>query len=405
MLESLKKLLEKDTMKVIGLMSGTSADGVDAALCELSGHGCGNIKVNLLAFHSEPYSERLQQKVLEISQPKLGHTDDLCRLNFRVGDTFARAAENIIASAKLTPADIDLVGSHGQTVAHLPPRVDVGTGSTGLVQRHGSTLQLGEPAMIAERLGVPVISNFRARDMAAGGQGAPLVPYVDYLCFTHPERTRAIINIGGISNVTYIPKGAKPGDVLAFDSGPGNMIIDALIQRITQGKQRYDKNGESAAKGQVDGYILNELLKHPYLQLAPPKSTGREEFGSTYANQIYEWGIGRSVKPSDILRTATDFTAITLADAYKRYLLPKGQLDEIIISGGGAMNGTLMKRMKREFGNAPIALSDDYGMPLKAKEAIAFAILARETILGNPGNLPAVTGAAGLRILGQITPP
>lgn len=405
MLESLKKLLEKDTMKVIGLISGTSCDGVDAALCELSGHGCGNIKVNLLGFHSEPYSEALQKKILEISNPKFGHTDELCRLNFRIGDSFSRAAENIVERAGLKASDIDLIGSHGQTVAHLPPRTEIGPGSTGHVQRHGSTLQLGEPAMIAERLNVPVISNFRARDMAAGGQGAPLVPYIDYLSFTHPERTRAVINIGGISNMTYIPKAAKVEDVLAFDSGPGNMIIDALIQRITQNKVRYDKNGESAAKGQVDGYILNELLKHPYLHMAPPKSTGREEFGVSYANQIFEWGIGRSVKPSDILRTATDFTAITLADAYKRYLLPKGPVDEIIISGGGALNGTLMARMKREFGNAPIKLSDDYGMPLKAKEAIAFAILAREAILGNPGNLPSVTGASGPRILGQITPP
>lgn len=405
MLEPLKKLLEKDTMKVIGLISGTSCDGVDAALCELAGHGQGQLKVKLLAFHSEPYSEDLQKKVLDISNPKVGHTDELCRLNFRVGDTFARAAENIIERAGLKSADVDLVGTHGQTVAHLPPRVDIGINSTGRVQRHGSTLQIGEPAMIAERLNVPVISNFRARDMAAGGQGAPLVPYIDYLCFSHPERTRAVINIGGISNVTYLPKKCKAEDVLAFDSGPGNMIIDALIQRMTQGKLRYDKNGETGAKGQVDGYILGELLKHPYLQMAPPKSTGREEFGAAYANQIFDWGIGRSVKPTDILRTATDFTAITLADAYKKYLLPKGSVDEIILSGGGAMNGTLMNRMKKEFGGATITLSDDHGMPMKAKEAIAFAILARETILGNPGNLPTVTGAQGPRILGQITPP
>ncbi|MCW8131193.1 MAG: anhydro-N-acetylmuramic acid kinase [Planctomycetota bacterium] len=405
MLESLKKLLEKDTMKVIGLISGTSCDGVDAALCELSGHGVGNLKVKVIAYHSEPYSDALKKKILDISNPKAGHTDELCRLNFRIGDSFSRAAENIIERAGLPREAIDLIGSHGQTVAHLPPRTEIGPGSTGHVQRHGSTLQLGEPAMIAERMNVPVISNFRARDMAAGGQGAPLVPYVDYLYFTHPERTRAVINIGGISNMTYIPKGAKIESVLAFDSGPGNMIIDALIQRITQNKVHYDKNGEAASKGQVDGYILNELLKHPYLKLEPPKSTGREEFGATYANQVFEWGIGRSVKPSDILRTATDFTAITLADAYKKYLLAKGPVDEIIISGGGAMNGTLMARMKREFGAAPIALSDDYGMPIKAKEAIAFAILARETILGNPGNLPSVTGASGLRILGQITPP
>lgn len=401
---ALRELSEKDGMKVIGLISGTSCDGVDAALCELSGEGRGELKVKILACHTEPYSEALSRKLLELGNTPKGLADEICRLNFRVGETFARGAEQILEQAGLAKEDLDLVGSHGQTIAHLPPRSDAGIGATGVLERHGSTLQLGEPAMIAERLEVPVISNFRARDMAAGGQGAPLVPYVDYLLFSQPGKSRAVINIGGISNITYLPAGGKAEDTLAFDSGPGNMIIDSLIQLMTQGKQRYDKNGETALKGKVDGYILSELLEHPYLKIEPPKSTGREEFGMAYAQHIYQWGIGRSVRPTDILRTATAFTAITLADAYKRFLAPKGKIDEIIVSGGGALNAVLMERVQKEFAGLPIARSDDFGIPMKAKEAVAFAVLARETVRGRPSNLPSATGAHGPRILGQITP-
>lgn len=401
---TLRELFEKDKMLVIGLISGTSCDGVDAALCELSGEGRGELKVKLLACHTEPYSETLSRKLIEICNTQKGRAEDVCRLNYRVGETFARGAEQILEQAGLKKEDLDLVGSHGQTIAHLPPRSDVGINATGVMQRLGSTLQLGEAATIAERLEVPVVSNFRARDMAAGGQGAPLVPYVDYLLFSQPDRSRAVINIGGISNITYLPAGGTPEATLAFDSGPGNMIIDSLIQLMTQGKQRYDKNGETALKGQVDGYILSELLNHPYLKIPPPKSTGREEFGADYAQHIYQWGIGRSVKPTDILRTATAFTAITLADAYKRFLEPKGKIDEIVISGGGALNAVLMERMSKEFGGAPIKRSDDFGIPMKAKEAVAFAILARETVRGRPSNLPSATGASGPRVLGQISP-
>ena len=401
----LSELAAKDTMQVIGLMSGTSADAVDAALCEVSGRGRGQLKVKLLEFHSEAYSEHLRNRILDVSEPKHGVTDALCKLNYHIGDTFARAAERLIEKAKLKPRDIDVIGSHGQTVAHLPPRDDTGLGLTGRTQRYGSTLQIGESAMIAERLRVPVVSNFRARDMAAGGQGAPLVPYVDYLTFSSDAHSRAVINIGGISNMTYLPKQGADKDTLAFDSGPGNMIIDALIQRMTQGKQKYDQDGAWAKQGQVDGYILSELLKHPFLQLKPPKSTGREEFGLDYANYIYDWGVQRGVKPKDVLRTATDFTAIALADAYQRLLLPHGQVDEIIVAGGGTLNPVLMARMRKEFGQVKISPADDYGMPVQAKEAMAFAVLARETVLLRPGNLPSATGADGPRILGQITPP
>ncbi len=403
MANKLGELFKKDKMKVVGLISGTSADGVDAALCEIGGTNLEDFTLELIKFYTEPYPNSLRDKVLELSVSQQGTTEDVCRLNFQLGQSFANAAAGVIQEAGLTSDDLDLIGTHGQTIAHLPPReISLPNNTTKI--KPGSTLQIGEPAVIAEELKTPVVSNFRARDMAAKGQGAPLVPLVDYFLFTDPDNARAVVNIGGISNMTYLPAAAKRDEIVAFDTGPGNMIIDALIQLMTKNRQHYDKNGEMAAKGQVDGYILSELLKHPYLEMPPPKSTGREEFGARYAARIYEWGIRRAVKPTDTLRTVTDFTAIALADAYKRFVLPMGKVSEVVISGGGALNDTLMTRLKKEFGEATLVVSDEIGMPLKGKEAIAFAVLARECVLGRPGNIALATGAAGPRILGQITP-
>jgi anhydro-N-acetylmuramic acid kinase len=401
--KSLKELAAKERMLVIGLGGGASFDGADAALCELAGGGGKPLEAKLIAYHDEPYSADMRTRVLALAEGTPFKSDDLCRLNFRVGQAFARAARNLLEKAGKTPEELDLVGFHGQTLSHLPPRSEMGVDSTMMVRR-GSTFQLGEPAMIAELLTTPVVANFRVRDVAAGGQGGPLGPYVDYLLFSHPERTRAAVNIGGISNVTYLPKGGRPEDTLAFDSGPGSMIVDGLVQLMTLGRERYDKGGALGRQGRVDGYVLTELLKHPYLQRSPPKSTGREEFGSAYARYLYEWGIKRGVRPTDVLCTATAFTAITLADAFKRFLLPKGPIEEIIVSGGGTLNSLLMARLHKEFDPNPIKVSDEFGVPSKGKEALVFAVLARETILGRSGNLPSATGAAGPRILGQITP-
>jgi len=400
---TLIELLQKERQLAIGLMSGTSCDGVDAALCEIEGAGHG-LKVRLVDFVTQPYSGTVRRTLLEISDSKTISRDDLCRFNFRLGNAFARAAMAVIEKAKIKTTDVDVIGSHGHTLAHLPPRTDAGISGSGLIDRFGSTWQIGEPAMIAEQTGIPVVFNFRTRDMAAGGQGAPLVPYVDYLVLSSTEKSRVVVNIGGITNVTYLPKSGRPEDTLAFDTGPGNMLIDGLVSLMTTGKQNYDKDAELARQGDVEGFILNELLQHPYLKLPPPKSTGREEFGTAYTKHLYEWGIRKGVRPKSVLRTATDFTAIALADACKRYIMVKGPVDELIISGGGALNPLLMERIRAEFEGHPVLLSDDYGLPIKAKEAICFAILARETILGRPSNLPSATGAAGPRILGQICP-
>jgi anhydro-N-acetylmuramic acid kinase len=396
MLSMLQKIQAKSEHLVIGLMSGTSADGVDASLCRISGEGRGGLQVKLLAEHTEPYPDFIRERVLNASDAKGGSSAELCELNFLLGEIFGQSATALIASAGVDKAGIDLVGSHGQTISHIPPRT--GAGSFQL----GSTLQLGEPAVIAERTGLMVISNFRTRDMAAGGQGAPLVPFVDYLLFSSDQASRVALNIGGISNLTYLPAHAKHEDVLAFDTGPGNMVIDAMVQYMTQGAQTYDRDGLIAESGTVNRGLLTKMMEHPYLRQPPPKSTGREEFGMEHAIKMYEFN--NAIMPRDIVATATAFTALSISDALAKFVLPKGGVDELIVSGGGAFNPVLMDHLRKSLPEIKVLTSSALGLPVKAKESIAFAILARETALGRTSNLPAATGAAGPRVLGQITP-
>lgn len=400
MLEKFVELKNKSTHIVIGLMSGTSADGVDAALCEISGEGRGALKVKLIAKHSQDYPNFVRERILQASEPKGGASPELCELNFLLGEAFAFAANALLDTAGVKKEDVDLIGSHGQTLSHIPPRAEAHSFQLG------STLQLGEPAVIAERTGITVISNFRTRDMAAGGQGAPLVPLVDYLLFSSDGANRLALNIGGISNVTYLPAHGRVEDTLAYDSGPGNMIVDAMIHYITQGEQSFDRDGAMASSGTVHKGLLDAMMKHEYLKRPPPKSTGREDFGVEFAVQMFEWGTkhGMVIMPRDIVATATRFTVLTIAESLKKFVLPKGPIDELIVSGGGALNPVLMEQLTAELGGIKMVNSDQYGLPIKAKESMAFAILARETALGRPGNLPSVTGASGPRILGQITP-
>lgn len=392
MLLPLKEFRAKLSHFVIGLMSGTSADGVDAALCELSGQGRGKLKVRLVAGYTEEYPPELGTRVLALCEPGRGTAAEICELNFLIAEVFARSANGAMRKAGLAADRIDAIGSHGQTVWHIPPHADA----------HGSTLQLGEPAVIAERTGVLVVSNFRARDMAAGGQGAPLVPYVDYLLFSDDHKTRVALNIGGIANLTYLPAGGKAEDTLAFDTGPGNMIIDALVQFASESRQTFDRDGAKAASGRVDRQLLDELLAHDFLQRPPPKSTGREQFGAQFARELRQKH--PDLPSEDLIATATAFTTASIAGSVRRFLAPRGRVDELIVAGGGALNPVIMQRLRDELPETKIDVSDEYGVPLKAKEAIAFAILARETLLGRPGNLPSATGASGPRVLGQITP-
>ena len=394
-MQSFHQLAQKRVKKVIGLMSGTSVDGVDAALVEIRGHGL-ETQVELLAFHSYPFEVEVRDRIFDLFQPETSRVDELCQMNFRIGEVFADAALAVIREAGLAVKEIDLIGSHGQTVYHLPPQKEA--------QYIPSTLQIGEPAVIAYRTGLPTIANFRVADLAAGGQGAPLVPYVDYLLFRGTGRTVALQNIGGISNVTLIPAGAAASDVLASDTGPGNMIIDSVMESLTGGVEKYDNAGQFAAQGSICESLLKEWLQHPFISALPPKTTGREVFGRQFAHQAIQQAQNRNRAWADLVATLTAFTAETIFDYYRRFLFPHYSVDEIYISGGGVHNLTLMEHLERLFQPIPLLPIDSIGFSSDAKEAIAFAILANEAVHGHPTNLPQVTGASQPMVLGTFSP-
>ena len=380
-------------MKVVGLMSGTSGDGVDAVLVDIRGTG-HELKVKSISFVACPYPANLQQRILAASAR--GTVSEICHLNVVLGEWFARAALRVIKQAGLEPAKIDLVGSHGQTMHHLPNEVD--EPRIGSVR---STLQIAEPAVIAERTGIPTVANFRPRDMAAGGQGAPLTPYVHSVLLRDRKRSRLVVNLGGIGNVTYLPAGKGLEAVLAFDTGPGNMAMDGVVRRLTKGRETMDRNGRLAAKGKVAVGLLAKLLAHPYVKRAPPKSTGREEFGDAFVEQLLAARKVHRLKPEDLLATCSLFTAITLGSA-RRWL--GGPVDEVIVGGGGVRNRALMSNLSSVFSPVPVRTFESAGWESKAFEAVAFAVLAYQTFHGTCANVPAVTGATHPVVLGTIVP-
>lgn len=392
-------------MRIVGLISGTSADGIEAAVVEIEG-APPVLNWRLLKHLHVPHSPELRKDILECFRPETGTVDRLCALNFAIGEAFARAALDAIRAAGLTTSQIDLIGSHGQSLWHIPGGPQA------------STLQLGEAAVIAERTGITTVSNFRTRDMAAGGQGAPLVPLLDVLFLTHPTLVRAAQNIGGIGNVTYLPPRSGARDVLptaapashaspdagpfAFDTGPGNMLIDYAARRATNGEWTFDRDGTLAARGHIDQALLAELLQEPYLALKPPKTTGPELFGAQYGAPLWERAQARGVGTEDILATVTAFTAQSIARAYADFL--PSRPDEVIVSGGGARNPVLMHMLRDLLAPARLLTSDEVGLDAEAKEAIAFAVIAYETWHGRPGNVAAATGARHPVVLGSITP-
>jgi anhydro-N-acetylmuramic acid kinase len=378
-------------IRIAGLMSGTSADGVDVAIIDIEAG-----KVNVLAFDTFPYPETLRNSVLGICSCESGGAADVCHFNFAIGEVFAESVIRLCKKNRIGLKTIDLIGSHGQTIYHNPNGRRFGK------KNICSTLQIGEPSIIAQRTGITTVADFRPRDMAAGGQGAPLVPFADYFLFRDKRRNRAIQNIGGIANVTYLPAGCGVSDIVAFDTGPGNMIIDGIVSILSKGRHKFDRGGEIAARGMVDKTILNYMLKHPYFRKRPPKSTGREEFGVQYCEAFYRKVIKRPISPEDIMATVTAFTASSIVEAYRKFLprIP----DEVILCGGGAHNETLVKMLRHGLGDSRILFSDDYGINSDAKEAISFAILAYATIKGLPNNVPAATGAKQPVILGKIIP-
>jgi anhydro-N-acetylmuramic acid kinase len=395
-MDLLTRYREKDVRTVVGLMSGTSADGVDAALTRISGSG-DDVHAELVAFHKAPYEAKVRRAVLDLSLSD-APVADVCRMNFLVGRLFAEAALELLDRYRLSSDDVDLIASHGQTVCHLPPD------ETGASRPAGATLQIGEPAVIAELTRVLVVADFRARDMAAGGQGAPLVPYADYALFRHLETTRAVQNIGGIANVTFLPAGGSLEDVIAFDTGPGNMIVDALITVVTGGERTYDADGALSGLGRADDGLLRWLMQHAYLARRPPKSTGREDFGSPIVGELLERAQAAGVSAEDLIATATAFTAESIAAAYRSFL-PHEDIDEVILGGGGSYNATLRRMLQERLPGPALLLHEDFGIHGDAKEALAFAILGNETMLGRPANVPAATGAERPVILGKIVPP
>jgi len=382
----LLELARKDTKLILGLMSGTSADGVDAALVRAHGHGLAS-GIAVVAHKTVPYSDRLRDAVIGL---RTGTVSDLCRLNFVVGEKFADAAKELLREAGVDPQRVDLVGSHGQTVYHVPRR-------PGEV---ASTLQIGEADVIAERLGVPVVSDFRTRDIAAGGEGAPLSAYVDYLLFRRDGPPRALLNLGGIANVTVVTPHIE--DVFAFDTGPANMPLDSTVRVMTEGKEHYDEDGKLAAEGRIDENLLRKLLDHPYLKQPLPKTTGREVFGTDFVLPLLRAkGNNRAV---DVLATLTAFSAHAVKRAFTDFIAPRLRAPEIIVSGGGVHNLTLMSHLRRLFRKERIIPLGELGMDPDAKEAVIFAVLANETIHGVPNNVPGATGARWPTVLGKISP-
>ncbi|WP_462410679.1 anhydro-N-acetylmuramic acid kinase [Neobacillus sp. Marseille-QA0830] len=378
---------------VVGLMSGTSLDGIDAALVRIA-EDAGDIQLKLLHFATMPYPESVREQILQLCDPKQARIEDISAMNMLLGELFADAAQQVVTEANRTMDEIDLISSHGQTIFHQPEAVEIAGYPVA------STLQIGDIGMIAERTGVTTVGDFRTRDMAAGGQGAPLVPYADHLLFRKTEYGRVLVNIGGIANITVLPPEQSEARVLAFDTGPGNMIIDAFAGWATNGKQSYDENGSMAASGQVDEPWLAELLSHDYYKQTAPKSTGRELFGIEYAKKL--WEESSHLSAADKLATITELTAWTIASDISR-LIDSHQIKEVFVSGGGWHNRTLMNSLKSHLpGTVTIGSTDDLGISGDAKEAVVFALLGYQCLMKRFNNLPAATGAKNEVIMGKI---
>jgi anhydro-N-acetylmuramic acid kinase len=413
-------------MLVAGLMSGTSADGIDVALVEIDGLGW-KTRFRVVAFESHPYPPAVRRKVLEIAGGASVPASEISQLNFLLGELFARACQTACRRTRVPLKKLALIGSHGQTVYHQ------GRDSLFCGMPVRSTLQIGEPSVIASRTGVATVGDFRPADIAAGGQGAPLVPFFDYLLYRHPRRGRVVLNIGGIANITAIPAGGEPEDVIAFDTGPGNMLLDALASLATKGKLSYDADGGIGATGAVSERLLQRILHLDYFHQPPPKTTGREQFGKEFLERYFLRGVNsarnRPQALRDALATATALTAESIARGIGDFVLPKFPVAECLVSGGGVKNRFLMEEFRRRLlsttdghrgakarraslsktkklrvGSTDIKIvsSDEAGIPSDGKEAVAFAVLAYHTFRRKPSNLPSATGARQRAILGKI---
>jgi len=381
-------------VRAIGLMSGTSHDGISAAIVEIN--SATNPPARLIAFRSYPYAAGLRARLLRAAGGLGVGTPEISTLNFDLGRAFGRAALDISRRARIPRARISFIGSHGHTVFHLPPRT-AGRGQTP------STLQLGESAVIAAMTGVAVVSDFRPMDIALGGEGAPLTPLAHVWMFRDRKLGRVVQNIGGIANATYVPP--RSGRVIAFDTGPGVMLIDALALKSSHGRLRMDRDGKMAARGTVSVRLLADLMRDPYFRRRPPKSTGRELFGADHLAQIEARARGFAIRGDDLIATVTALTARSIADACRKFVIPLGRVDQLIATGGGARNPVLMRMLTEELQEIEVMTADQLGVDGDALEAVAFAILGYRMLRGEPGNIPSVTGARESAILGKLTLP
>jgi len=404
------------TKLVLGMMSGTSADGIDTALVKIGG-APPNLKINLLNHMHQAFPPQIREEILHVAEQNPLTPREFSQLHACLAHLYAGAALAACKKFRISPKKIDLIGNHGQTIFHQ------GQPTNFLGKPTASTLQLGDGSIIANLTGITTVSDFRPADMALGGQGAPLVPFADYALYRHPKLGRVSLNIGGIANITIIPANATPSGVFAFDTGPGNMLIDALVQHFTHGRQSFDNDARLARQGHLNRHLLETLLRDPYFKLKPPKSTGREYFGASYVKKILRQRRRYQLKSNDLIHTATVFTAVSIAESIHRFVLPKCKIQQLIVSGGGASNPLLMSQLSAllsssvvgaQYAASPIAKastpspievlpSTNCNTPTDAKEALAFAVLAYETFHQRPSNIPTATGARLPAILGKIS--
>jgi anhydro-N-acetylmuramic acid kinase len=400
-IDRLVEMSRKSRRRVVGIMSGTSVDGIDAALIDIEGYG-GDAKVTLAAFRTYPFPAATRARVFRLFDPQQARVNEICNLDFILGELFARAVLRLLAEIGVSPTEVDLIGSAGQTIWHDPepitvdPQVEWAGGP--IVTR--STFAIGQSAVIAERTGIMTVGDLRVRDVAAGGQGAPLIAYADWVLLRDRVKGRCVQNIGGIGNVTYLAPSGTIADIVAFDTGPGNMIIDALAEVATGGKLKYDKDGKLGAKGKVRKEILEGWMEDPYFRREPPKTTGREHFGVQFAKRAMTEAQGVPVE--DLIATAAALTARSIADSYRRFLQHRGPIDEVILGGGGAMNPNILRQLRAELPQCRVGTHEDFGIDSHAKEAIGIAVIANDSLMGLNTNVPGATGGRAT-VLGKIS--
>jgi anhydro-N-acetylmuramic acid kinase len=393
-MNTLQPLASKEKKLVMGLMSGTCCDGVDASLVTIEGKGLGT-KVVELGFVSIPYEKAFRKRLLELAKGDEGGSRELCLVNFRLGQLFVQAAKAVCKKAGVTSKEVDLIGSHGHTLYHIPESQDY------FGKSFTATLQLGEASLLRESFNCPVVSDFRVRDMAAGGQGAPLVPYTEYLLYGSASETVALQNIGGIGNLTVIPRKARPEQILAFDTGPGNMVIDELVFRYSHGNETYDNNGDWGRKGQVSKDLVKWMLDNDdYLNRFPPKTTGRERYGRPFVDLVEQKGDSLSLSPFDVIASATYYTAFCISYSLDHFCPVK--IDRLIVGGGGIHNSFLMEALGGLLEDIKLNTQEDLGFNSDSKEAVAFALLANETVAGRENTLIGATGASHTVVMGKI---